>query len=112
MLNGVVIHGEAIGRTRGYPTANLQLSKRPNLADGVYAAWGYVHNKKYAAALIVGNDAKRIEVYLIDYSGEELYGTHMRVAPVERVSSKERLTETDLMVKMDGMWPLFEKYYV
>lgn len=39
---GMVLHGEKIGRTLGYPTANIALTPRRAPAQGIYIAWGRV----------------------------------------------------------------------
>ncbi len=77
-LFGRVAHGKKRGRKMGFPTANLIVNKSKFIpADGVYAG---VVNNVYNAAVSIGNNPsfnnnqRTIEIYILDYSGEEIYG--------------------------------------
>jgi riboflavin kinase / FMN adenylyltransferase len=85
-IQGFVDHGQKLGRTLGFPTANIARSFDQVLpADGVYAARFLVDGKQYVAALAigtrpaVGGGPRSIEAYLLDYPGESLYGQHIRL---------------------------------
>jgi len=80
VLSGEVISGNGIGRTIGFPTANLQIAESKLLPrDGVYSAMccqGCVGKK----ALInigtnptIGNQVRTVEAHLIDAKGD-FYG--------------------------------------
>ena len=56
-LRGRVVSGEAVGRTLGYPTANLRLHEEKLVpADGVYAAWARIGGAgdRLPAAMSIG----------------------------------------------------------
>ncbi len=80
-LKGPVVHGEARGRTIGYPTANLQLAENATVpADGVYAGWLSVGDNRWQAAISVGTNptfpgvrGRQVEAYAIDEIGLDLY---------------------------------------
>jgi len=85
-VQGFVIHGQKLGRTLGFPTANIARSFDQIMpSDGVYASWFFVNGKQFkcAAAIgtrpAVGGTERTIEAYLLDYSGESLYGQHIRL---------------------------------
>jgi riboflavin kinase / FMN adenylyltransferase len=85
-IQGFVDHGQKLGRTLGYPTANIARSFDQVLpADGVYAAKFFVDGKQFSAALAigtrpaVGGGPRSIEAYLLDYPGDSLYGQHIRL---------------------------------
>jgi riboflavin kinase / FMN adenylyltransferase len=75
-VRSTVVHGDAIGREIGFPTANLDPAMEGFLpADGVYAAWATIDGVRYGAAVSIGNNptfdgipARRTEAYLIDAS--------------------------------------------
>lgn len=83
---GVVIAGQRLGRTLGFPTANLGLPNRLVLPiDGVYGGVATVKGKAFAAAIslgtrpTVGELDRAIEAYLIHFSdangpAKEIYG--------------------------------------
>lgn len=86
-IEGRVISGNRIGRTIGFPTANIQPSDPEKVipAIGTYAVWVKVKDKSYRGMLYIGSrptiaGAKelRIEVNLLDFSGD-LYGQSIRV---------------------------------
>ena len=79
-LTGRVVHGQELGRTIGYPTANLATTEPLKLvpARGVYAVWattaaGTRHRAMLSIGMrpTIGNDlAQTIEVNLLDFSGD------------------------------------------
>lgn len=79
-IEGVVVHGKQLGRTIGFPTANVQPS-RPMEAcpDGVYAAYLEADGRRYRAMVNIGRHptlpggGRTIEAHIIDFSGD-LYG--------------------------------------
>lgn len=87
-LQGTVVAGKQIGRTMGFPTANLSVDEHKLLpADGVYFGRVVVPDSstEYAALVNIGvrptvdNSGKRtIEVHLLHYS-DNLYGKKIKV---------------------------------
>ncbi len=72
-ISGVVAHGKRIGRTLGFPTANLSLPNGKALPPyGVYAAWARTQAQRYPAVMNIGahptapEGAPTAEVYLLD----------------------------------------------
>ncbi|MBY6203602.1 bifunctional riboflavin kinase/FAD synthetase [Halomonas denitrificans] len=89
-ISGRVIHGNEIGRTLGFPTANLRVAEPPALS-GVCAV--RVHGAGLAAHPAVASLGQRpvvggrdwlLEVHLFDFDGD-LYGKHLLVEFVERI---------------------------
>jgi riboflavin kinase/FMN adenylyltransferase len=105
-LEGVVIHGEKRGREIGYPTANLGYSASFNTvpADGVYAGWLTVDEKRWPSAISIGTNptfagerSRQVEAYALDQTGLDLYDKPATI------DFGWRLRET---VKFDGLEPL------
>ncbi len=104
-LKGPVVHGEARGRTIGYPTANLQLAENATVpADGVYAGWLSVGDNRWQAAISVGTNptfpgvrGRQVEAYAIDEIGLDLYDQEAKL------EIGFRLRDT---LKFDGLEPL------
>ncbi len=76
-LTGVVVEGFRVGRTIGYPTANVEVEDKEKIipANGIYAVWVYLEDspRKYKGMLYIGNrptlysDGQRtIEVNIFD----------------------------------------------
>lgn len=86
-LTGRVVPGQQLGRTIGYPTANLELFHHRKLvpARGIYAVRVRVAETGYDGMLYIGNrpslnDGRgdTIEVHLFDFAGD-LYGQQLTV---------------------------------
>lgn len=80
-LSGVVVSGQKLGRTLGYPTVNLARTNDQLIpADGIYAGQCRLRTGTYRAAIsigmrpAVGGKHRTVEAFLIDYPGREVYG--------------------------------------
>ncbi len=81
LIRGIVIKGKSEGRKLGFPTANILLSTA--IESGVYS--GEVSlDRKYPAALFVGNEKKILEAYIFDWTGD-LYGKEIEVEVKEKI---------------------------
>ncbi|MCE9530439.1 MAG: bifunctional riboflavin kinase/FAD synthetase [Planctomycetes bacterium] len=104
-VRGRVIEGAKRGRTIGFPTANLGDVRTLLPSQGVYAVRAWVGANAWPAAANIGpnptfgEDARKIEIHLIDYSGD-LYGQVLAVDFIER------LRET---IKFNGVTELVEQ---
>lgn len=90
-LTGTVVKGFQVGRTIGYPTANIAYDDCRLLPkDGVYAARVTVDSHVYDAMLYIGsrptvNTGKiSVEAYLFDFS-DDIYNKEVNVNFVERI---------------------------
>ena len=97
---GIVVHGNARGRTIGYPTANLAPLDRVILpADGVYVVDVEHNGKFYRGMASVGKnvtfegDELRFEANLFDFA-KEIYGDTIRIIWLDKIRD---------MVKFDGI---------
>ncbi len=97
-LEGRVVDGCKVGRTLGFPTANVMESDPDKLipANGVYAVWVKLADKTYKGMLnigvrpTVGNDCTRsIEVHILHFSGD-IYRQTIRIEFVERIRDERR----------------------
>ncbi len=85
-FEGEVVHGDKIGRTIGYPTANLKSTDEEKivLGDGIYAVYTEVDGTRYKAMMSIGfrptvNGKKRVvEVNIFNFE-TEIYGKTIRV---------------------------------
>jgi riboflavin kinase/FMN adenylyltransferase len=101
MIEGTVVRGDRRGRELGFPTANIVPDDRLAIpGHGVYAAFA----NGVPAAVNVGVrptfDTGRgllIETYLIDRE-EDLYGSTLRVAFVERLRGERRFASVEELI--------------
>lgn len=103
-IRGVVEHGAKLGRSIGYPTANLRLGNYLRPAYGIYAVTGHLPGGKVvhgAANLGIRPSfdppIELLEPYFFDFSGD-LYGQEIEVAlhhylrPEAKFDSLDELT--------------------
>lgn len=87
-LKGKIIHGDKIGQTIGYPTANIQVNEKDKLipAEGVYGVNCHIEGLERQGMLYIGTrptlegkEAKRkIEVNLFDFD-DNIYNKEIKV---------------------------------
>ena len=86
-VEGYVVHGNAKGRTIGYPTANVSVpSEYLEPKSGVYACFALVDGKKYKAMVNIGHnptfnytETMSLEAYILDFSGD-LYDKRLKIS--------------------------------
>ena len=103
-FNGKVVRGKGIGKSLGWPTANLEIDGRKFLpGEGVYAAWTTIENssKKIASVMNLGSQPtinpllpSAVEVHLIN-KDINLYGLNLSVEPVEKLRSQIKFENVD-----------------
>ncbi|CAB4704965.1 MAG: bifunctional riboflavin kinase/FAD synthetase [Actinobacteria bacterium] len=108
-LVGPVVHGEKRGREIGYPTANIGLDALACIpADGVYAGWLTVEDKKWAAAISIGTNptfpgvrGRQVEAYAIDQKDLDLYDKVAKLEFTHRLRDTLKFDSLDsLLVQM------------
>ncbi|HFE67361.1 MAG TPA: bifunctional riboflavin kinase/FAD synthetase [Chloroflexi bacterium] len=103
-VHGAVVEGDKRGRTIGFPTANLAYWEEQLLpANGVYAAWAWVGDKKYMAATNIGvrptfdHGPRTVEAYLLDFEGD-LYGRELCLEFIRRLRPEQKFAGLDELV--------------
>lgn len=106
-LGGRVEHGDAVGRTLGFPTANLPLGDYQRPKAGIYAIKAGIDEgaqtvwRDGVASLgwrptFAGKDL-RFEAHVFDFSGD-LYGKQLRVALIEYLREEQKFDGVDALV--------------
>lgn len=102
LFEATVIQGAKIGRTIGFPTANL-LPLEPNKlipAIGTYAVKVQLNNQEYLGMLNVGNNPTilskgfSIEVNIFNFA-DELYGQKIMVSFVAKLRNEQKFNSLD-----------------
>ena len=105
ILSGKVVHGKALGRTVGMPTANLCIEKGTIPGDGVYAARIYLGDRAYVAVTNIGRRPTvdeesyiTVEAHIIDFD-QDIYGeqavleVHKFLRPVKKLEGLQEVYE-------------------
>ena len=92
-LHGVVVGGKQLGRTIGYPTANMQMYEPLKLVPGrgAYLTAVEVQGGSYYGMTNVGDI---VETHIFDFD-EDIYGLDIRVAFKKRLRDERRFRNVD-----------------
>ena len=102
-LHGVVVAGNRIGRTIGFPTANMQLYEPLKLVpgNGVYFVKVRTLEKEYFGMCNIGcrptvgtGNSRTIETHIFDFD-EDIYGLDLEVDFISRIREEVRFSSLD-----------------
>jgi riboflavin kinase / FMN adenylyltransferase len=99
-ISGTVVHGDALGRELGYPTANVRITHNRPPVMGIFAVELQRTGAPPArgvASLGVRPTVKQqgepvLEVFLLDFDGD-LYGAHVRVDFLHKFRDEEKFAD-------------------
>ena len=105
-ISGTVIHGNHLGRTLGFPTANIDPGDDhpPSILNGVYLVQVELGSRKFYGLCnigdrpTIGGNHITIEVYILNFS-EDIYGQELTIGIISalreerKFSGLEQLTE-------------------
>jgi riboflavin kinase/FMN adenylyltransferase len=97
MLSGIVVKGNQLGRTIGFPTANIEISENYKLIpkNGVYIVTAIVNNQTIFGMMNIGikptlgDNVPTIEVHLLNFS-EDIYNQKIQVNVIERHRDEQK----------------------
>jgi riboflavin kinase/FMN adenylyltransferase len=104
-ISGKIIEGFKLGRTIGFPTANIQVWETYKVipAFGVYAVYVHVDGNKYEGMLYIGKrptlqngDDISIEVNLFDFDGD-LYNKDLTTEFLDYVRPDEKFSDIEAL---------------
>ena len=101
-VSGKVVQGKQLGRTIGYPTANILMEDKYKLipADGVYAVKVELNGVMYQGMLNVGNNptiegkGRSLEVNIFDFD-QNIYGDEATIYFIERLRDEVKFNGLD-----------------
>lgn len=103
-LSGKVIEGEKIGRTIGFPTANLQIEEEYKLmpCDGVYFIQSQLENTLVYGMMNVGfrptleGEKRSFEVHFFDFK-QDLYGALLHIDLLELIRKEKKFDSLEML---------------
>lgn len=119
-IRGVVIHGNEVGRTIGFPTCNIVIDETmAALPNGVYMTYCYVEGERFCSITNVGNKptvgeyAKNIETNIYDFD-RDIYDKRITVEFIRKIRDEKKFsgleeltsqirTDSDLVRKYHGI---------
>ncbi len=119
-FSGTVVSGKKLGRTIGYPTANIQIPENYKLVpkNGIYIVSSILDGILVHGMMSVGvnptfsNHPYSIEVNFLDWEGD-LYGKTIRINIHNRIRDEERFDQLDLLIeKIQQDELITRKYFI
>jgi len=106
-FTALVVGGDRVGRTLGFPTANLRLHDEQQVpAHGIYAVWVRIAAESAwrMGAMSVGvrptfgGGLRTLEVFLLDFEGD-LYGRDLEVAFADWLRPEQAFTGPEALIE-------------
>lgn len=105
-LSGEVVHGDKLGRTLGFPTANLKVDALKIIPNhGVYSVHVFVDDQKYLGLLSIGVRATvtnsqelRVEVNILEFD-QEIYGKTIRLEFLDKIRDEKKFNGLDELIE-------------
>ena len=106
MMSGEVVHGNKIGRTLGYPTANISLAEPLKMipGNGVYLVEAEVDGRNFwgmaniGVRPTVGGVSLTVETHIFDFS-EDIYGHTLTIRFATRLRGEQKFASLDELKK-------------
>jgi riboflavin kinase/FMN adenylyltransferase len=103
-LTGTIIKGKQLGRTIGFPTANLKIEENYKLIprNGVYIVSSILNNKRFFGMMnigynpTVGGENQSIEINFFDFDAD-LYHQKITVSILHRIRSEQKFDSVSLL---------------
>jgi riboflavin kinase/FMN adenylyltransferase len=98
-MSGTVVHGEKLGRTIGFPTANIRVHRTVSPLHGVFAVEveciGYGVTNVGTRPTVDGKGFL-IETHLLDFDGD-LYGQHINIRWLKKLRGEQKFDSLDAL---------------
>ena len=103
-ISGTVVKGRQLGRTIGFPTANIKIAEPYKLVPkiGIYVAQSVIDGKIVRGMLSIGTNPTvggqdlSIEIYYLDFDAD-LYGQTLEVAILHFIREEEKFTSLEAL---------------
>jgi riboflavin kinase / FMN adenylyltransferase len=118
-FSGKVIQGQQLGRTIGFPTANINIENHQKIIpkNGVYIVTGFWNNKTTQGIMNIGNKPtvdgknKTIEVHFLNLD-EDLYGLEIKISVHDFIRNEQKFESLeDLKTQLFNDKATAEKYF-
>jgi len=104
VINGMVIKGNQLGRTIGFPTANLKIEEDYKLIpkNGVYIVKSNINQKTVFGVMNIGTNPTvngedlSLEVHFIDFD-VDLYNSKIEISVLERIRDEQKFDSIELL---------------
>ena len=119
VLSGIVVQGNQLGRTIGFPTANIQVEDTTKIipGNGVYLVKINHKNSLLTGVMNIGRRPtvsdkaeNRIEIHIFDFN-EDLYGQQLEVEVLKKVRDEKKFDSIEQLSQQIEKDTLFARQY-
>ncbi len=108
-MEGRVVHGKQLGRTLGYPTANILLKRHKAAVHGIFVAQVTTENQMTYQAMaslgerptVDGGGETLLEVHLLDFD-RDLYKQHLKTVFLHKIRDEEKFSSLEQLTDAIG----------
>lgn len=90
-LDGVIVHGDGLGKKMGFPTANIEYMD-DHLEDATYYVRAKIDGHTYDAAGIFLPWKGTFEVHILDFDAD-IYGKNMHVDILDKIRDNKKFDD-------------------
>lgn len=105
-ITGMVVQGKQLGRTIGFPTANISINEDYKLIpnSGVYVVECKIENQSYFGMMNIGtnptventNQKQKLEVNIFDFD-QDVYGKSINISFLKRIRSEQKFDSLEAL---------------
>ena len=114
IITGFVVNGKKLGRTLGFPTANINIEENYKLLpkNGVYLAKSKIENIEYFGMINIGNNPtigenkQSVEIHFFNLN-EDLYNKEIQISILEHIREEKKFNTLDELKDQLGKDKIF-----
>jgi riboflavin kinase/FMN adenylyltransferase len=120
LLSGHVVKGKQLGKSLGYPTANLKIAEDYKIIprQGVYVVKSRIGQKSYFGMMNIGlnptvsnDNQKTIETYFFDFEGD-LYGYPLQIELLKRIRDEKKFNSVEALKSAMKSDEIYSKKFI
>lgn len=119
IITGFVVNGKKLGRTLGFPTANINIEENYKLLpkNGVYLAKSKIENIEYFGMMNIGNNPtigenkQSVEIHFFNLN-EDLYNKEIQISILEHIREEKKFNTLDELKDQLGKDKIFSLNYI
>ncbi|MBV2196796.1 MAG: bifunctional riboflavin kinase/FAD synthetase [Flavobacterium sp.] len=119
IITGFVVNGKKLGRTLGFPTANIKIEENYKLLpkNGVYLAKSKIENIEYFGMMNIGNNPtigenkQSVEIHFFNLN-EDLYNKEIQISILEHIREEKKFNTLDELKDQLGKDKIFSLNYI
>lgn len=109
-INGTIVEGNKLGRTMGYPTANIEVGDAKKIlpGNGAYVVRVFVRKEEYKGMMNIGfnpthnlKNKESVEVFIHDFN-DDIYGEKVKVEVLTKIRDEKKFdSPEDLKAQLE-----------